>query len=208
MLKQRNWFILLLLSTFIVGLVVVSVDAEGPVETNKYEVVYQAPNANVLSYEARRAIEFALKNWSKTPPENNTFYVASIRWEETWAAITIMYDQIHTSATNETYVEIDIDKMVSAVLVLTENGWQAAIETDNNERVHELLSYIPDNELSQKIKDVIFPRNNHQLRQSYNNYKLPWPSNFAWWRTQGWHDSWQRISFAFYIKIQTTVSTK
>ena len=157
------------------------------VTPTEYIVRYVSPNAGALPVHARDAIKQCLNAWPDAPPENDTFYLISLRWETTWALATLTSANLDQPLKEREETRLGHGRLIALLLMKTEEGWQAAIDADD--RVHKLLELVPESELSLSARESIFPRLSIGLTQSYNNYKFPWPAGQAWRVTQGWHDS-------------------
>jgi len=160
-----------------------------------YTVQFVTPDADVLSISAREAIIEAIKVWPSTLPENDTFYLISVRKEKTWALATLTSANLDKPLAEGEHTHLKAENLIALLLVETEQGWQAAIDVDD--KVHMLLGLIPESELSQSARLAMFPPKD-QIRQppmtdqqQYSNYKLPWPAGQAWWmsNSQGWHST-------------------
>ena len=164
-------------------------------ETPKYVVNFIASGSNQIPLDARGAIIHAMNAWQEVAPADNTFYLIDINWHDWWAIATLTSANIFAPLPEGDDTSLDLGNLISLLLIYTNNGWQAAIDVDEN--VRSLLLLIPDSELSPESKNVIFPPASEVRRppdisaqQSYNNYKFPWPAGHAWRLTNGWHDSY------------------
>ena len=163
-----------------------------PTNNPSYTVEFVARHSELLPNEARQAIVKSLDAWQEAPPENNRFYLIGLRWEETWALGTMTSANLDSPIPEDKESHLNFDNLISILVAKTENGWQAAIDID--QQVYNLLEYVPEAELSQDARQAIFPPTNQirqrkvEARQQYNNYKLPWRPNEPWKLAGGWHD--------------------
>lgn len=160
---------------------------------------FVAENAEMLSPEARDAIHEAVKEWPFSMT-NGTFYLVSLRWEEAWALGTIV--TVDKDEQEEAYM-VTRDGL-TFLLVNTEIGWQAALETSN--QAEELLKYIPDTELEPEAKKALFSTDRKgteqaTTRQKYSGYKLPWPSETtyrlnSYYCPKCWHGTYPNTDYS------------
>lgn len=183
-----------LLSTFVTRNLPIVLAKETVQETPRYNVMFEAANSNQLSKEAKDAIELAMNTWPNVAPENNTFYLIDLNWNTLWATATLTSANLDAPLPDDKDTHLALDNLITLILVKREDQWRAAIDIDQL-NVQELLSFIPDSELSLSARSILFPQPSEvrkppevELQQVYNNYKFPWPSGSAWYLTQGWHD--------------------
>jgi hypothetical protein len=148
-------------------------------------VEFMAPESDALPEAARNAIREALLVWPYSPPENNTFSLIGLRWEENWAIATLTSANLERQLQPGQETNLSQGHMFSLVLVRTIEGWQAAIESDH--RSLSLAHMIPDEELDLAAKQALLPNVFWTPEQQYHNYKFPWPSGQPWRTKQGWH---------------------
>lgn len=161
-------------------------------QETEYIVRYETPNATLLPLEAKEAIKKAVNKWPFTPPDNNSFFLISLRWEKNWALGTLTSANLDNPLEAEAETHLNFENLFTLLLVKTERGWQAALDTDDE--VHRLLAYVSEFELSQNARTVLFPAKTQNqkynvLEQQYNSYRLPWPAGSRWRVTNSWHDS-------------------
>lgn len=183
----------------IAGLILTETPAyAAPVQQQEaFMVEFLAEGTQSLDDPAKQAIIDAVQNWSGTAPTNNTFYLIGLQQSSHWAIATLTYADLSGNTTVSSSLDdipdtqISAQNLIALLLVETDSGWQAALDSDST--LHTLLDDIPLSELSEDTRNAIFPVNTRQLRrpigqrQQYDGYKLPWPSGFAWARTQSWH---------------------
>lgn len=59
------------------------------IDTPVYTVDFLTPSSNILPQAARSAIIEAMNSWTGSPPENNTFSLIGLRWEDDWGLATL-----------------------------------------------------------------------------------------------------------------------
>ena len=156
-------------------------------QSSEIGVDYLNPEASLLPLEAKQAVALALNGTQKgIESKNARFSVLSIRWETTWALLTV------TDADMKSPIESDelIESLQPLVLVRDNQEWKAALKGDAI--IDSLLDVIPDHELSPQAKDTLFADPGILPAQSYNDYKFPWQSGNPWVVTGPWHGSGSR----------------
>ena len=158
----------------------------------KYTVRYISADAGILPMSARTAIAYALNAWPTAPPPNNTFYLINVRWEKTWALVTLTSANLNRPSDKDEESLLGFGSLINLLLVQNGSGWEAAIDVD--EHIHDLLHFVSSTELNETSRQVLFPPkeiirlNRPNPKQQYNGYKFMWPAGSAWRVTQGWHD--------------------
>lgn len=207
------WLPLLAVLALIASALNVAVAASGSVgqsQAHKYTVEFVALGLDVLPPAAKAAIVEAMNAWPDQPPANDTFYAVHVRWETTWAIVTLTSANLKSPLAEGETSHLNPNNLIALLLAKTDQGWQAAIDVD--ERVNGLLALAPESELSQSARRAIFApaaqiRQTSPLQQ-YASYKFPWPTGYPWRRTRTtdiWHGSAGR-SLDFDIKSPETNS--
>lgn len=183
-----------LLSILTVFVTVISTGASqaiaGPI-VDSYNIIFVDPDSNILPNGACEAISKAVNDWNGEIPKNNVFYLIGLRWENNWALATLTSADLDAPLEEGMHTHLSDENMFSLILVRTEDGWEAAIDSSKNE-VMRLLTYVPETELDSNARNVIFSLSQEEgitslATQQYNNYKFPWPSGYAWRVTKTWH---------------------
>jgi|GEM_PF-3264269 len=172
--------------------------AAPPSPEKAYAVRFIAPNSELLNFEARTAIIHAVNRWKGQPPENNTFFLINLRFEDQWALATLTSANLDRPLTVGEESHLDPNNMFALVLVDNSRSWNAALETDAF--AQELLSLIPDSEFNPIAKQAMFPNpatKHSSPEQQYNNYKFPWRAGEPWRMSNpaGWHDTYTGYGF-------------
>jgi len=172
--------------------------AAPPSPEKAYTVRFIAPNSELLNFEARTAIIHAVNRWKGQPPENNTFFLINLRFEDQWALATLTSANLDRPLAIGEESHLDPNNMFALVLVDNSKSWHAALETDAF--AQELLSLIPDSEFNPIAKQAMFPNpaiKPSTAEQQYNNYKFPWRAGEPWRMSNpaGWHDTYTGYGF-------------
>lgn len=144
-----------------------------------------------LTPAAKRALTYALDDWTLPAPKDETFRLTALMWHGTWGLATVSpHDNDRACA--------DIDSLFWVLLVQTDNGWESAL--DRAPYAQQLLTWIPESELSPYARNALFPANQHQkattdqtpaaTQQKYFDYRLPWHAEEAWRMGTGYTDRW------------------
>jgi hypothetical protein len=137
----------------------------------------EIPLHHTLSMPAQEALQKTVSSWQGNAPYENTFYVTSVMWHETWAIVYVSLQSTHFH---------DMEDLVGVLLVQTDNGWQGEFL----ENALTLSHHIPSHELSDSNKQILFSPAVPNAAQQYFAYKFPWHSGQAWKLTRsapGWH---------------------
>jgi murein DD-endopeptidase MepM/ murein hydrolase activator NlpD len=165
-----------------------------PFGPDKYTIRYTAPDAVLLSVDARKAIEQAVQAWAGDPPENNTFYLISVRKETSWGYATLTSANLESPLAPNEESHLTLSNMFGVLFVKTLDGWTASLESDI--RVYDLLEEIPESELSKPAREALFPSSDgvrfdsRSVQQEYYGYKFPWYSGQPWKVNNDWHDEY------------------
>lgn len=174
-----------------------------------YEVVYIDPTASDLPASAKTAVLRALDRWQGTLPNNNRFHLVGLRGYEDWAIVTLTFADLATPLDDGQESPISHDNLFSVLLVRTQHGWDAALDSDS--KVRHLLEQIPGTELSESARQVIFLDKlassesrgtaiSQEASQQYHQYEFPWRSDEDWKAnsSRGFHgccsDEGQRVN--------------
>jgi len=176
-----------------------------------YQVHFLAPGAEKLSSDVRMAVTAAVNSSSYIKPEDDTnVFMVSLQVATNWALATMttanLLDQHPISAAHEASIheesKLTLNNLFEVLIVKVDSVWLAASQYDDG--AQKLLEAVPLTEFNQRARTVIFPKDvsvlldiyassNRAIQQQYDGYKLPWISNVAWRRTNGygdpgWHD--------------------
>ncbi len=165
----------------------------GTVSQSRFKIIFTAQDSEQLPNEAKAAITLALDHWQGPTPVANTFSVIGIRWEQTWALLTIAPYPINHPSGQE-HAAPDTSAWSSVLVTHSNQQWQAALEGDP--AIPGLLKTLPLSELGSEARTALFPTQSWQERravapaQAYNGYKFFFPGGGPSWQvSQGWHDS-------------------
>lgn len=118
-------------------------------------VRYLTPGADLLTPAARNALHEALDFRVDVETEAGFFSVLNIRWEGTWALVTLTPLDPQRRLTDLTEAPLTLDDLLNLLLVKTPQGWEAALEDDPY--VQALLNFLPERELSDEARSMLFP---------------------------------------------------
>ena len=160
----------------------------------KYGLAIYRSDKYIIPIELQNALLKALDTWPNTPPENNIFYLISLRWESSWGLATVTSANLGVEQSLESTKEtpIALDNTTALVFVKESDDWKAAIESA--EEFSGLVNSISDTLLSPEAKRAFAllsdstTSENFPSRTDLASYKLPWPSGIAFRTTKGWHD--------------------
>lgn len=118
-------------------------------------VRYLTPGADLMTPSARSALHEALDFRVDVETETGFFSVLNIRWEGTWALVTLTPLDPQRRLTDLSEAPLTLDDLLNLLLVKTPQGWEAALEDDPY--VQALLNFLPERELSEEARTVLFP---------------------------------------------------
>ena len=193
-MRQMLWLSILSIIVLLVNPTPSRAFTMQPQVAPKFQVRYITPDAAVLPDAVREALAVSLNAWTGSNPDENTFSVVSVRWENDWSLLTLTSVNLYKPRRAEGDTYLSTDSMFTALVVKTGDEWKGAIETDS--KIVNLLTTIPNSELSSISRQALFPSivtpslTNTDPILANSSYKFPWASNQQWRLTNGWHDSY------------------
>jgi hypothetical protein len=178
--------------------------AQRPAPARPVALRIATPQAQKLPEEARAALLQAIQ---ARPDLTGTVSLLSLHQEGDWALGTLTAVDLDRPLAPGEESPLDLDLMLSVLLVRTEQGWTAALENDGN--VRALLQHVPESALAPEARAAMFPGQERKQAVSafYNGYKFFWPAGVPFRMTQGWHDpsTWNG-QFSAYMGIDFDVA--
>ncbi len=147
------------------------------------------PEARTMSEEALSALRQSIQ---ARPDLAGPVSLISLRQEGAWALGTLTTTDLSRPLPEGEESHLSFETFRAVLLVKTGEGWQAAIEGDEN--VQALLARVPESELVPSAREALFKRGDQLQQQvqaqAYSGYKFFWPAGVAFQVTQSWHDTY------------------